>query len=171
MWYNYLSLLWRIIEGVCQLYMASILKKRHFTNLGRWHIMHHWCGKCLNYKLGLNSYPDNTKFISWSVTTASEVQLKFSSNLIWFSPGPDCVPKRCCRMVTDSAVTEAEAEFLQQFAKTVLSLEGGGAGGVSILDLHSGTLSKGSEFANFYKHPEAKKYFTKKVLSTYQWVE
>ncbi|CAG0892539.1 unnamed protein product, partial [Darwinula stevensoni] len=83
---------------------------------------------------------------------------------------PDCVPKRCCRLVTDSAVTESEAEFLQKFAKTALSL-GGGAGGVSILDLHSGALSNGTQFINFYKVPEAKKLLTKKVLSTYQLIK
>lgn len=36
---------------------------------------------------------------------------------------------------------------------------GGSSGGASILDLHSGALSKGKEFINVYKYPGAQKVF------------
>lgn len=46
---------------------------------------------------------------------------------------------------------------------------GGSSGGASILDLHSGALSKGKEFVNVYKFPGAQKVFESSgAISTYR---
>merc|ERR1712240_108331 len=63
---------------------------------------------------------------------------------------PVCLPARCGRMISDAIVTEAEAHGLLNLAKKGLA-QGGGAGGASILDLHSGALSKEKLFINLYK--------------------
>jgi len=63
---------------------------------------------------------------------------------------PVCLPARCGRMISDDIVTEAEAHALLNLAKKGLA-QGGGAGGASILDLHSGALSKEKLFINLYK--------------------
>lgn len=78
-----------------------------------------------------------------------------------------CVPNKCGRFVTDSLVTEQEAIALIDLAKRGLSF-GGGSGGVSILDLHSGALSKGQNFINIYKLPEAKGFLTEDALTAYK---
>ena len=53
----------------------------------------------------------------------------------------------------DDLVTVAESHKLLALAKKGLS-KGGGNGGASILDLHSGALSHGDNFINLYKsHP------------------
>lgn len=80
---------------------------------------------------------------------------------------PECVPKQCGRFVIDSLVNEVEANLLLELAKTGLAL-GGSSGGASILDLHSGALSKGTEFVNIYKYPEAKSIFRPEALKVYQ---
>ena len=85
---------------------------------------------------------------------------------------PVCLPARCGRMISDDIVTEAEAHALLNLAKKGLAQgkgqkkdcvlfrrqsflaflkPGGGAGGASILDLHSGALSKEKLFINLYK--------------------
>jgi len=61
-----------------------------------------------------------------------------------------CLPSYCGRFVSDSVVTEEEAEQLQNIAKKGLSL-GGSNGGASILDLHSGALSKGDSFVDVFQ--------------------
>jgi len=81
---------------------------------------------------------------------------------------PACVPNQCGRFVLDDLVTEAEAHQLLTIAKKGLS-KGGGAGGASILDLHSGALSHGEQFINVYKvHPNL---FTRKDFDTYNDVK
>ena len=62
---------------------------------------------------------------------------------------PGCSPAKCGRMITDTLVDEGEANQLLVLAKKGLS-QGGGAGGASILDLHSGALSKGQGFVSVY---------------------
>ncbi|XP_077980515.1 2-oxoglutarate and iron-dependent oxygenase domain-containing protein 3-like [Glandiceps talaboti] len=64
-----------------------------------------------------------------------------------------CTPVRCGRVVMDGVVSESEARGLLNIAKKGLSY-GGSDGGASILDLHSGALSKGSSFINLYKYLE-----------------
>lgn len=78
-----------------------------------------------------------------------------------------CVPKNCGRFVSDSLVTEQEANLLLDLAKKGLSF-GGGTGGVSILDLHSGALSKGQNFVNIYTLPEAKGFLNEDALKAYK---
>lgn len=78
-----------------------------------------------------------------------------------------CVPNKCGRFVTDSLVTEQEANALIDLAKKGLSF-GGGSGGVSILDLHSGALSKGENFVNIYTLPEAKGFLNEDALKAYK---
>lgn len=61
-----------------------------------------------------------------------------------------CTPTSCGRFVTDSVVTEEEARGLKHIVKEALSL-GGSNGGASILDLHSGALSKGDAFVDVFQ--------------------
>lgn len=62
---------------------------------------------------------------------------------------PECIPKRCGRLVMDDVVSPAEANMLLRTAKSGLAL-GGSSGGASILDIHSGALSKDDKFINIY---------------------
>lgn len=78
-----------------------------------------------------------------------------------------CVPNKCGRFVSDSLVTEPEASVLLDLAKKGLSF-GGGSGGVSILDLHTGALSKGKNFINIYTLPEAKGFLNEEALRAYK---
>ena len=61
-----------------------------------------------------------------------------------------CAPAKCGRMVSDTVIDESDANQLLTLAKKGLS-KGGGAGGASILDLHSGALSKGEGFVSVYQ--------------------
>ncbi|XP_060076107.1 2-oxoglutarate and iron-dependent oxygenase domain-containing protein 3-like [Ylistrum balloti] len=87
-------------------------------------------------------------------------------------PFQDCKPKRCARVVMDELVTESEARHLQGVAKRGLAL-GGGAGGASILDLHSGALSKGKSFVNIYRLLEtmSEEIFTEEDFRIYRNVK
>lgn len=78
-----------------------------------------------------------------------------------------CVPNKCGRFVSDSLVNEQEANALIDLAKKGLSF-GGGSGGVSILDLHSGALSKGRNFVNIYTLPEAEGFLNEEALKAYK---
>lgn len=78
-----------------------------------------------------------------------------------------CVPNKCGRFVTDSLVTEQEANILLDLAKNGLSF-GGSSGGASILDLHSGALSQGEEFVNIYKISEANEFLNENALNVYK---
>ena len=52
-----------------------------------------------------------------------------------------CVPSKCGRAVLDSVVTSQDTDNLLALAKKGFA-KGGGSGGASILDLHSGALSQ-----------------------------
>lgn len=78
-----------------------------------------------------------------------------------------CVPNKCGRFVTDSLVNEQEIKVLLDLAQKGLSF-GGGSGGVSILDLHSGALSRGTNFVNIYTLPEAKGFLNENALQAYK---
>lgn len=80
-----------------------------------------------------------------------------------------CMPDKCGRFVTDSLATSEDVEQLLNLAKTGLSF-GGGSGGASILDLHSGALSKGENFVNVYNIPEAKGFLDVNALNTYKMI-
>ena len=78
---------------------------------------------------------------------------------------PVCLPAKCGRFIVDDLVSEAEAHKLLDIAKKGLA-KGGGNGGASILDLHSGALSHGDNFINLYKtHPDV---FSQKDFETYR---
>jgi len=81
---------------------------------------------------------------------------------------PGCVPEKCGRVVTDKLVSTTEADVLLKLAKSGLNLAGSD-GGASILDLHSGALSKGKGFINVYKQPEAKKIFNSMDSAIYKY--
>ncbi|XP_023341086.1 2-oxoglutarate and iron-dependent oxygenase domain-containing protein 3-like isoform X1 [Eurytemora carolleeae] len=81
---------------------------------------------------------------------------------------PPCVPTKCGRFLVDNLVSTAEAHALLDIAKKGLS-KGGGAGGASILDLHSGALSYGENFINLYtSHPNL---YTKHDFQVYSTVK
>jgi len=81
---------------------------------------------------------------------------------------PVCLPAKCGRFIIDELVTVPEAHKLLNLAKKGLA-KGGGNGGASILDLHSGALSHGDKFVNLYKtHPDL---FTQKDFEIYRSVK
>lgn len=92
---------------------------------------------------------------------------EYLSELLEFK---SCMPNKCGRFVTDSLVVDKEVKILLDLAKTGLSF-GGGSGGASILDLHSGALSKGETFVNIYKLPEAKGFLNEQALGAYRHVK
>eukprot|EP00040_Diaphanoeca_grandis_P029123 m.169680 g.169680 ORF g.169680 m.169680 type:complete len:334 (-) comp31581_c0_seq2:374-1375(-) len=61
-----------------------------------------------------------------------------------------CAPTQCGRFVVDDAFDEADVSKLAAFAKNLMAL-GGGSGGPTILDLHSGALSLGDNFIDVYQ--------------------
>ncbi|XP_029661571.1 2-oxoglutarate and iron-dependent oxygenase domain-containing protein 3-like [Formica exsecta] len=83
---------------------------------------------------------------------------------------PGCVPEKCGRVVTDKLVSTTEVDVLLKLAKDGLDLAGSD-GGASILDLHSGALSKGQGFINIYKQSAAKKLFNNMDLAIYRVVK
>lgn len=78
-----------------------------------------------------------------------------------------CFPKKCARYVTDQIISHKEANKLLEIAKKGLEF-GGSSGGASILDLHSGALSKGDKFINIYKIKEANNLFTSDDFNLYR---
>jgi len=81
---------------------------------------------------------------------------------------PVCLPAKCGRFIIDELVSVDEAHKLLSLAKKGLS-KGGGNGGASILDLHSGALSHGDRFINLYKtHPDL---FTQKDFENYRTIK
>lgn len=64
-----------------------------------------------------------------------------------------CTPRgKCGRFVTDLAFPEAQVSTLVKMASKWMAL-GGGKGGATILDLHSGALSLGEQFIDVYALP------------------
>lgn len=78
-----------------------------------------------------------------------------------------CFPKNCKRFVTDTVISDNEADKLLAIAKKGLK-HGGSSGGASILDLHSGAMSKGQHFVNFYKINELKNVFDDSDFNVYR---
>lgn len=81
---------------------------------------------------------------------------------------PECVPEKCGRIVSDKLVSSTETDVLLKIAMNGLSL-GGSDGGASILDLHSGALSKGRDFINIYTLPQAKTIFNSADFAIYKY--
>ena len=65
-----------------------------------------------------------------------------------------CAPKKCGRCVMDNLFDAEDIRSLRRIAERGLAL-GGSNGGASILDLHSGALSKGDKFINIYQFEQA----------------
>eukprot|EP00118_Oscarella_pearsei_P026871 m.310533 g.310533 ORF g.310533 m.310533 type:complete len:309 (+) comp52308_c0_seq1:280-1206(+) len=65
-----------------------------------------------------------------------------------------CSPTRCGRVIMDGLVDNDEINTLRALVKRGMNL-GGSSGGPTILDLHSGALTKGDTFVNVYKLAEA----------------
>ncbi|XP_015516501.1 2-oxoglutarate and iron-dependent oxygenase domain-containing protein 3 [Neodiprion lecontei] len=82
---------------------------------------------------------------------------------------PNCTPQKCSRVVTDKLVSTTEVDVLLRIAKSGFSF-GGSAGGASILDLHSGALSKGSGMINIYTLNAAREIFNSVDLAIYKAV-
>lgn len=70
-------------------------------------------------------------------------------------------------MVSDTLVKPSEVAALRNIAEQGLAF-GGSSGGASILDLHSGALSKGNAFVNIYKLEASKKTFTMEDFKIYR---
>ncbi|XP_019538215.3 2-oxoglutarate and iron-dependent oxygenase domain-containing protein 3 [Aedes albopictus] len=81
-----------------------------------------------------------------------------------------CIPADCGRFVSDKVVGPAEVDVLLNLAKSGFRF-GRSSGGASILDLHSGALSKDTQFINIYKIPEAKAIFSAEHINTYKHVK
>ncbi|XP_076804084.1 2-oxoglutarate and iron-dependent oxygenase domain-containing protein 3-like [Clavelina lepadiformis] len=86
----------------------------------------------------------------------------------------ECTPILTCgRCVKDGIVSEKEVESLRQIVKNCLKY-GGSSGGASILDLHSGAMSKGEKFVNIYRYFEKStldKIIVNKDIETYRNVK
>lgn len=68
--------------------------------------------------------------------------------------------------MSDTLISNGEVETLMNIAKTAIAL-GGSEGGATILDLHSGALSHGQNFVNFYKLPESANILKSEDYITY----
>jgi len=73
-------------------------------------------------------------------------------------------------VVTDTLISEDEALSLLKIAKKGFSY-GGSDGGASILDLHSGALSKGTDFINLYKFADHRNILTDGDYKVYRDVK
>lgn len=62
----------------------------------------------------------------------------------------DCRPKKCGRGIRDNLFTLNELNLMRSLVEKGMK-HGGGSGGATILDLHTGALSYGDQFINFYK--------------------
>lgn len=76
-----------------------------------------------------------------------------------------CTPKKCGRCVMDNLFDAEDIRRLKEIAERGLAY-GGSSGGASILDLHSGALSKGDKFTNIYGMEE--KVFNKDDFELYR---
>ena len=79
-----------------------------------------------------------------------------------------CVPKRCGRCIMDNLFEKEKMVRLRQIAEKGLKY-GGSNGGASILDLHSGALSRGEKFINIYSI--GKKIFSKGDFELYKEIK
>eukprot|EP00052_Salpingoeca_macrocollata_P015438 m.122998 g.122998 ORF g.122998 m.122998 type:complete len:224 (+) comp19685_c1_seq2:271-942(+) len=75
----------------------------------------------------------------WNVTCSPEKTLF-----------PGCQPRQCGRFVRDGVVSKENLDALRKIAASGMAL-GGTRGGPTILDLHSGALSRGEGFVDVYK--------------------
>lgn len=76
-----------------------------------------------------------------------------------------CLPRKCGRCVMDHLFDGTIVNKLRAIAEKGLA-QGGSNGGASILDLHSGALSKGNKFINIYQLE--KEIFTNEDFQVYK---
>lgn len=83
-----------------------------------------------------------------------------------------CGSSTCGRAVWDGVVSEEEVAALVSLAQRGMAL-GGAAGGPTILDLHSGALSKGARFIDVYREAAGRgaAVFTEQDFATYRAVK
>lgn len=79
---------------------------------------------------------------------------------------PQCVPKKCGRFVADKLIENKEVELLLNMAESIIGLAGS-SGGASVLDIHTGALSYGERYLNFFKMPEARRFLKPEQLTVY----
>ena len=79
---------------------------------------------------------------------------------------PQCVPKKCGRFVADKLIENKEIELLLNMAENIIGLAGS-SGGASVLDIHTGALSYGERYLNFFKMPEARNLLKPEHLTIY----
>ncbi|XP_076682824.1 2-oxoglutarate and iron-dependent oxygenase domain-containing protein 3 [Andrena cerasifolii] len=120
-----------------------------------------------NSRQGKEVYLAKQKEILLSRTQHVECSDDFKAET---SEYPECVPEKCGRIVTDKLVSSTETDILLKIAVSGLNL-GGSDGGASILDLHSGALSKGQSFVDIYALPEARKIFNSADFAIYKVVK
>lgn len=77
-----------------------------------------------------------------------------------------CAIKQCGRFVMDGLFQEDQLNTLLGIFKKGLQF-GHSSGGASILDLHSGALSKGERFINIFTNPETKNIWSETELASY----
>jgi len=78
-----------------------------------------------------------------------------------------CAIKQCGRFVVDGLFSDQEIESLLGIFQKGLQY-GHSSGGASILDLHSGALSKGENFINIFSATADKPLWNELELSTYK---
>ncbi|XP_004225487.2 2-oxoglutarate and iron-dependent oxygenase domain-containing protein 3-like [Ciona intestinalis] len=98
----------------------------------------------------------NTVFAPSSIEIPSKCQnVTCSSDYKNYPIFDGCTPKiNCRRCVKDGLVTQEEIVSLMRLLQNGMK-HGGSSGGASILDLHTGALSKGQQFINIYKSLES----------------
>lgn len=78
--------------------------------------------------------------------------------------------KQCGRFVVDGLFSNEEIESLLGIFKKGLAY-GHSSGGASILDLHSGALSKGENFINIFSVTADKPLWSESELATYKYLD
>jgi len=62
----------------------------------------------------------------------------------------DCTPTKCGRFVIDDILTVEELDVLTEIAKEGTMIAGGGAGGASIIEMHTSSASSGEQFVSLF---------------------
>ena len=104
----------------------------------------------------LKQFEGNTCFLLQSML--------FKNFNVFFFTG--CKIKQCGRFVVDGLFSEDQINTLLGIFQKGLEF-GSSSGGASILDLHSGALSKGERFINVYSNPETRNIWSDVEMASY----
>lgn len=118
------------------------------------------------YLKDINNYPGIYNFTG----TYTYKVLSSRKQILRMYEHSGCKPKKCGRYVMDNVVTTDEVDIMLNIVKRGLSY-GGSSGGASVLDLHTGAMSKGVHFVNLYKMESPDKLFKSSELQIYKYVE